>query len=281
MDLNEQLKRAVDLQTKMSSEVKRLMEPGLHALGIDYFWFVRLLEGQFHISVGIEPPLVSLYQKRKTPELFFNNKSILAQRQTTVFWDLHQRETLTDDMKTQLGLAQGICIFRRKQQAVDVFYLACTKVCTSNIYDLYLNNPNMMFRLILFFQERVLPILPMNQRDFLLPYMDGYVMKLPSECAHGSGAGGGKFHDATHLKSFTLRDGANITTLSCRELQCLYHAAKGSTSKEIGKILELSFRTVEHYLLNIRNKTNCKDKSELIELFRKNDFMMWFDISAP
>lgn len=277
MDYELQLSKAVSLQTAWAPRVKLLMAPALNAANVDYFWFVRLLEGHFHFSVGIQPPLVELYRKRKTPELFFNNLIILTQRQTTVFWDLHQSETLTNDMKHQLGLKQGICIFRRIKNAMDIFYIANTKADQMSIYDLYLKNPNAIFRLTLFFQEKVLPHLPLQNKDFLLPYMDGYSMKFPSEISHGSGEGKGNFIDATTLKRFTLHQDNKAITLSCRELECLYHLAKGYTSKETAQALGLSFRTVEHYLLNVRNKTDCSDKTALIKLFRKNDCMMWFD----
>ena len=277
MDYENQLTKAVDIQTRLAPMVKKMLTPALNALALDYFWFVRLLPGRFHISVGVQPPLVELYRKRKTPDLYFKNPAILLQKQTTVFWDLHEEAILTDDMLNKVGLKQGICVFRRKDDFVDVFYIATTQKDGPNIYGIYLNNPTLIFRLIGFFQEKILPALPMENKDFLLPYMDGCVLKLPPVPSADHAQEMSDFFDATQLKKFTLHKGDQEFSLSLRELQCLHHLSQGDSSKDIALALGLSFRTVEHYLLNIRNKTDCRDKAELIALYRKNDVAKWFD----
>lgn len=278
MDYEKQMNKAVCLQTELAPKVKRLLAPALKALGLDYFWFVRLLEGQFHLSVGVVPPMVELYRTRKTEDLYFRNESILTQKQTTVFWDLHEDETLTYDMLHKLGLQQGICVFRRKDNYVDVFYIASTKKISPNIYELYLNSPQSILRLIGFFQEVVLPKLPITSKDFLLPYMDGCNLKLPSSKEKQDSGDLKGFYDATQLKKYTLHKGNHELSLSLRELQCLHFLSKGFTSKDIANALGISYRTVEHYLLNLRNKADCADKAELIELYQKNDVATWFDI---
>lgn len=51
---------------------------------------------------------------------------------------------------------------------------------------------------------------------------------------------------------------------SNRELQCIELIMQGKSTKEIAKILELSCRTVEHYIANIKDKLNVKTKAELM-----------------
>ena len=53
--------------------------------------------------------------------------------------------------------------------------------------------------------------------------------------------------------------------LSTRELECLFYLLRGYSAKSIGKILCLSYRTVESYIENIKYKFNCPSKSSLIE----------------
>lgn len=52
---------------------------------------------------------------------------------------------------------------------------------------------------------------------------------------------------------------------SQRELQCLRWTARGKTAKQIARILNLSHRTIEVYLENIKTKLNVKTKNELID----------------
>jgi DNA-binding CsgD family transcriptional regulator len=53
--------------------------------------------------------------------------------------------------------------------------------------------------------------------------------------------------------------------LSRREAQCLFYLIRGKTTKGIANKLNLSRRTVEHYIEAIKNKFNCCNKSDLIE----------------
>lgn len=69
----------------------------------------------------------------------------------------------------------------------------------------------------------------------------------------------------SHSKN--LMPGFNIDNvyLSKQEVKCLRLLVAGKTIKLIGQHLELSPRTIEFYLENIKRKLNVKTKSELIE----------------
>jgi DNA-binding CsgD family transcriptional regulator len=58
----------------------------------------------------------------------------------------------------------------------------------------------------------------------------------------------------------------NKSYLSKREIECLQLTIKGYTAKRIARELNISHRTVEEYLFNIRVKTGTSSKSELIEM---------------
>lgn len=55
--------------------------------------------------------------------------------------------------------------------------------------------------------------------------------------------------------------------LSSRELDVLSYLSRGKTAKEIGMQLAISRRTVEHHIENIKIKTNCNSKAELISMY--------------
>ncbi len=51
---------------------------------------------------------------------------------------------------------------------------------------------------------------------------------------------------------------------SRREIQCIELIMQGKSPKEIAKFLDLSYRTIEHYIANIKDKFNVKTKAELM-----------------
>lgn len=67
-------------------------------------------------------------------------------------------------------------------------------------------------------------------------------------------------HDQHHTNYFSIKD----THLSSRESECLFYLLRGKTAKQIARLLNLSPKTVEHYIENIKLKFQCQTKSELI-----------------
>lgn len=54
--------------------------------------------------------------------------------------------------------------------------------------------------------------------------------------------------------------------LTLRESECLFFLLRKCTAKEIASILNLSYRTIEHYIEILKIKFKCETKSELIRI---------------
>ena len=72
---------------------------------------------------------------------------------------------------------------------------------------------------------------------------------------------------------FLLHGLPNQLHLSQREAECIFFLLRGLTIKKVGGILDLSPRTVEFYLKNIKAKLACKKKSEVLHLVRQSSFI--------
>jgi two-component system nitrate/nitrite response regulator NarL len=60
-----------------------------------------------------------------------------------------------------------------------------------------------------------------------------------------------------------------LPELTDRESQILSHVARGLTNKEIARTLTLSEKTVKHYMTNIMQKLNVRNRVEAVLVFRK------------
>ncbi|MBA2650448.1 MAG: hypothetical protein H0U75_12805 [Legionella sp.] len=75
--------------------------------------------------------------------------------------------------------------------------------------------------------------------------------------------------------SYILSDAYCPLPLTAKQQRCLFLLVRGKTTKEIGKILDISPRTVEDHMNAIKNKLNCQSKSELIEKAIENGFLYY------
>ena|SRR3990167_3979057 len=72
------------------------------------------------------------------------------------------------------------------------------------------------------------------------------------------------------LREIRSRSGNRLKELTVREVECAFYLAEGKSYKEIAIILgDLSPRTIEEHAFNIRQKLQCKNKSELISFLCK------------
>jgi DNA-binding CsgD family transcriptional regulator len=58
-----------------------------------------------------------------------------------------------------------------------------------------------------------------------------------------------------------------------REAQCMLYILKGHTFNSIGNELQLSPRTIEFYVKNMKKKVGCKTKYQLIDIVLASDFL--------
>ncbi len=74
------------------------------------------------------------------------------------------------------------------------------------------------------------------------------------------------------MQRFYLGEKFPDVYFSFRESQCMCKLLEGKTLKVTGKELQLSTRTVEFYVFNMKKKLSCRKKKELIELVKQSDF---------
>lgn len=60
-----------------------------------------------------------------------------------------------------------------------------------------------------------------------------------------------------------------FSNLSLREQQCLKGLLEGKTAKEIARYYNLSYRTVEEYIANLKGKLGCRHLHDLFILFKE------------
>jgi DNA-binding CsgD family transcriptional regulator len=61
--------------------------------------------------------------------------------------------------------------------------------------------------------------------------------------------------------------------LSPRQQECLFFIIRGKTAKMVAQELNISYKTVEIYIEQIKNKLNCSSKNDLIEKAMADGYM--------
>lgn len=72
------------------------------------------------------------------------------------------------------------------------------------------------------------------------------------------------FPEIGSIRHYKMRPEHNPFNFSKREMECIFYLLRGKTTKQTSEILNLSKRTVDYYIENIKNKAGCRTKSELL-----------------
>lgn len=73
---------------------------------------------------------------------------------------------------------------------------------------------------------------------------------------------------------------SNGLYLTPREAQCMRLIREGHTMKETAASLKLSPRTVEYYLMRLKERWSCRSKKELLVLLEEGGFISGVDESG-
>lgn len=69
------------------------------------------------------------------------------------------------------------------------------------------------------------------------------------------------------IKCNHIHNTCQLNELSNREQECVHYLTKNMTCKETAKLMNISYRTVEKHLENIKNKLGCYSRSDIISRF--------------
>jgi DNA-binding CsgD family transcriptional regulator len=134
---------------------------------------------------------------------------------------------------------------------------------TTEIMDLYLNKQEVFEHFILYFRDKAINRIKLNNfKEGLLPScISPFASELPDDV---------NFHDyldKVSIKNYHLRVQEQDIALSQREMDCLRLLAQGRAVKEIARTYNISTRSVETYISRIKDKTSCTTRGQLITLY--------------
>jgi DNA-binding CsgD family transcriptional regulator len=166
------------------------------------------------------------------------------------------------------SMQEGLVIFKQTKGGVHKFLFNTKKHSSFSIRHFYIKNLSLLDTFCVHFLEELQPYLHI---------MDNYTISIAQLI-------GSNFHTidcvqekSTHFENKEIflkkigalpRDFTLTKPFSNQEKRCLNLLYQGKSLKETAKEMDLSYRTAEHYLENIKNKANCQTKSEVLELLR-------------
>ncbi|NNM60232.1 MAG: helix-turn-helix transcriptional regulator [Legionellales bacterium] len=179
----------------------------------------------------------------------------------TIWEDLPKNgfeEYLTREAKT-FNLDMGFMFIEKNASQATIFSVAASKENGRNL-SYFINNFSLFRRFFQYYineirafveqpADNAIDLISLLNKDFFEPSFPSYI-KNDKQYRFMQQITGQKIH---------------VKFLTPREKQCLNALLEGLTAKQTASILNLSVRTVEHFLEEIKQKLNCTNKSALFQ----------------
>ncbi len=259
-----QLIKAQQQSIAHSDSVTQICQPLFDATSIKNFSSARLYIDTGMIHLATESDWLEFYFLNSAhlcdtllelPELIHND---------VILWNTIDHHEIVRNAKQHFDIDNGITLIDRKPDYFEIFNFGANPDDTHNI-NWYINNLDVLKNFILCYQE---------QSDKIIGTI------APSKYE--------KINNNFDLKQLIERDQKNKIVfepdhivvnhrnseviLNRREYQCVALLLEGMTAKCIGLKLDISSRTVESYLNNVKKKFDIHYKNELIAIMKDVEF---------
>lgn len=230
----------------LTEEVREICQPLFSATNINFFDYVRFYKNN---------SFVGLVSDRYWIEHFFKSNFTLGctlKNKGVHLWQSYRSQLLIKQAKEIFNHDHGISVFIQNKNYIEYFEFAAP-IANKEVLSLYLNNFEIIERFCKFFAHESKPLIKkvMEKPIFINEERKGEL--IPESSVDQS------YHDKNAI----------ILKLSKRERECFDYFVSGKTAKETARFLGISYRTVEEYFANIKKKSGCLYKRNLLELRSK------------
>ena len=237
---------------KHINQIKATTRPLHDHFGIEYFTYHRIdNDGKYTVLVD-RPDWAEYYVQNKLYLLdpYLSNPKAFQS-------GIDHVNPGIEHLKEGINCDQSVMVIEKNADYVEFFgYIGKSR--TSLLHSLHTRHPQILKNFGHHFKKRLNPLLKkMEEEASSLVDLkgDGYYSPEPLvpsvDCL-------------SYFKDLGL-DCTPLEKLSPRERECVKHLVQKKTAQETAILLDLSPRTVEFYLENIKNKLGCFTKQELYE----------------
>jgi DNA-binding CsgD family transcriptional regulator len=157
----------------------------------------------------------------------------------------------------------GITIYKKYEDCIETYAFATTRENEARRCA-YFSEIEILEHFILYFRSRIVPLTSEVEKKIMIPHQIN--VSSTSELSTKKT----QFLNETCITDFYLRLNGVDLKLSKREEECLSLLSGGKRTKQIASLLDISPRTVECYVENLKKKTKSNTTSQLLLLYEKN-----------
>lgn len=262
-----------------AKELYNLCQPLFPSGSIDSFHYVRVYHDGRYLSLNTNLD-IEKFELFDTKGEFIHDHKILKAAFDSKRFKTHRIYAFTEDiddgywasMFEKLSIKSCFNIIEKNNNFYERFsFISKLNRKQGNFY---FNEANLLENFILYFKEHGADLIKDSEKNSFI-WLNNY----PKYCDTVKKLENTLTKEETYitdlknsfkLKKYPLIRSNTKVYLTQRELNCLHQLGQGFSCKEIGKVLQLSHRTIESHLQNIKDKLGICSQGELLKIYHSS-----------
>ncbi len=256
-----------------SSEVGEICNSPLQSIGITYFNYIKIYQDGSRDLLTNNAPWIdhfyrnALYQSAATVDI-----EHLLPKGYFLWSELERSDPIYSQGRESFNIDNGVSFVIKRKDATLLYIFASTRE-NYTINNYYLRNIDLFKRFILFFNDKGSDLIKKSSKNRI--YLPEKQIITPNRLREIkiSISKREEFYRETPIERFYLINQSDKCYLTQKQAECAAYLVAGATAKQSAKAIGISYRTVEGYIDNIKEKifllTGIKpSKNELIKILR-------------
>jgi DNA-binding CsgD family transcriptional regulator len=247
-----------DITLNYWEEVNKFCLP-LRQFGINFFNYLKVYNDGSIADLNNAPLMTEyFYYKSKLYQSFSPIADRVSFEQGFILGSSFSKQDIFNIMRDSFDI-DNVIFFITKQKDATSFWQFGSNAGNKKIVNFYLNNIELLKIFVTYFKDQNEKLLKQcDANKYKIVSIDNKVQYFSDDSLYPY------INDdvATIISQFK-RYQTKSPHLTQRELECLKLCLKGKTAKEIAQIMDISYRTVESHIVNMKKKLSCKKLSQL------------------
>lgn len=232
-------------------EINELIKPIDKYFGLDSFNYHKTFNDNSQISLTNQPAWYQHYLSQKLYlQSIFELPAVNYSRSRIIWSNIDTHNTILRDAAS-FGIKHGVTIVEPNHDGFEFYFLGTT-IDDSSTINKYLSNFQLVDKFIQNFRivSHKLFAKLSKHKTIAEDWLDNSL----------------QFESVNHIDKYSFLAEMYHYQFTSREIECLPLLIKGFTAKQIAEKLNISYRTVEDHINNIKQKLDVRTKNELMNL---------------
>lgn len=248
-----------------NQDVNAICQEPLNSIGVTYFNYIKIYEdGSRELLTNNAPWIDHFYINSLYKSVGVIDIEYLLPKGYFLWSELNTTDVVYEQGRESFNIDNGLSFVIKHENATVLYIFASTRE-NHLINSFYARNIDLFKRFILYFHDKGSNLLNNAAKNRIYLPEKQIIQDRELNKNFLSEQQRKEFFEKTSMDRFYIPNNLNLY-LTKREAECAFHMLDGATAKEIAKILDLSFRTIETYIIKMREKFQCSSKDELIDL---------------